>query len=534
MNSLLEVKDLSVSFGREQRIINAVQQISFSIKKGETLALVGESGSGKSVTALSIMQLLPYPLAYHPTGSILYKNEELIGAKDSDLRKLRGDQIAMIFQEPLNSLNPLHSIKKQLSEVLLLHKMMPINKALQRVEELLYLVGLEEAITRLNALPHEFSGGQQQRIMIAMALANDPELLIADEPTTALDVTIQAQVLELLKDLQSKLGMAMLFITHNLGIVKEIAENVCVMNKGKIVESGDVKKIFSTPHHTFTKHLIQAEPKGTLDEPPQNRKKIIESLKLQVWYPIKKGVLRRTVANIKAVDGVSLFIRQGHTLGLVGESGSGKSTLGRALLRLEDSNGPIIFQGQNIESFNNIKMRPLRREMQIVFQDPFSSLSPRLSVGQIIEEGLIVHQIGKSQIERDELISKVLYEVGLDPNIQDRFPHEFSGGQRQRISISRALILQPRFIIFDEPTSALDMSVQAQILSLLLRLQKKYNLTYMFISHDLKVVKAISHHIAVLKKGKIVEYGPTKSIINAPKEPYTQTLMAAAFHIKHH
>jgi len=529
MSKLLEIKDLSVTFGEGEGAIEAVRNISFSINKGETVALVGESGSGKSVSALSIMQLLPYPLASHPSGSITYNGEELVGKPDARMRELRGDQISMIFQEPLTSLNPLHSVEKQISEVLYLHKHMTPDQARARVIELLNLVGLEEATTRLGALPHEFSGGQQQRIMIAMALANDPDLLIADEPTTALDVTIQAQVLKLLKDLQAKMGMAILFITHDLGIVRATADRVCVMNEGEIVEQGVVADIFDNPTHDYTRHLLASEPKGTPEPASPDADDIMAGSDIKVWYPIKKGVLRRTVDHIKAVDGISLTIREGHTLGVVGESGSGKSTLGRALLRLEKSDGSIIFEGQSIDGLKNEALRPLRREMQIVFQDPFGSLSPRLSVGQIVEEGLVVHGLGGSYEERRKLIGEVLEEVGLEPHMQDRYPHEFSGGQRQRISIARALVLRPRFIVLDEPTSALDMSVQAQIVDLLRDLQLKHNLAYMFISHDLKVVRAVSHEIIVMKDGKVVEAGPAASVIDNPTTPYTQALMAAAF-----
>ena len=529
MSALLEINDLSVTFGEGEGAVEAVRNISFSINKGETVALVGESGSGKSVSALSVMQLLPYPLAKHPSGSITYNGEELVGKPDARMRELRGDQISMIFQEPLTSLNPLHSVEKQISEVLYLHKNMTPTEAHARVIELLNLVGLEEATTRLGALPHEFSGGQQQRIMVAMALANDPDLLIADEPTTALDVTIQAQVLKLLKDLQARMGMAILFITHDLGIVRATADRVCVMNEGEIVEQGPVADIFNNPRHDYTRHLLASEPKGTPDPASPDAVDIMAGSDIRVWYPVKKGVLRRTVAHIKAVDGISLTIREGHTLGVVGESGSGKSTLGRALLRLEKSDGSIIFEGQSIENLKNDALRPLRREMQIVFQDPFGSLSPRLSVGQIVEEGLVVHGLGGSYDERRKMIGEVLEEVGLEPAMQDRYPHEFSGGQRQRISIARALVLRPRFIVLDEPTSALDMSVQAQIVDLLRDLQVKHNLAYMFISHDLKVVRAVSHDIIVMKDGRVVEAGPATGVIDNPSTPYTQALMAAAF-----
>ena len=532
MSQLLKIENLSVSFGRDQQELKAVRGISFNINRGETVALVGESGSGKSVTALSIMQLLPYPLAHHPTGSLIFNGEELIGNSDHRMRELRGDKIAMIFQEPLTSLNPLHSIEKQIAEVLILHKKMNSLQAHNRVVELLNLVGLESAIDRLSSLPHEFSGGQQQRVMIAMALANGPDLLIADEPTTALDVTVQAQVLTLMRNLQRRLKMSMLFITHDLGIVRHMADRVCVMNNGVIVEQGPTEKIFTTPIHEYTKHLLAAEPSGIPHLSSIDAPSVMKSTKLKVWFPIKKGVLRRVIGYVKAVDGVSVEIKQGQTLGVVGESGSGKSTLGRALLRLEPSNGTIIFRGTQIQGFQFSEMRPLRRQMQIVFQDPYGSLSPRLSVGQIVEEGLLVHDLGGSYEERRNLIGEALKEVDLDPNVQDRYPHEFSGGQRQRIAIARALVLKPNFIVLDEPTSALDMSVQAQIIDLLRNLQEKHGLAYMFISHDLKVIRAVSHEIIVMKQGRVVEAGLTNQVINNPTQPYTQALMAAAFDLR--
>jgi microcin C transport system ATP-binding protein len=533
MSKLLEINDLHVTFGEGEGAVPAVKGASLAIEKGEAHALVGESGSGKSVTALSVMQLLPYPLARHPKGSIKFNGEELVGAPGGVMRSIRGNQIAMIFQEPLTSLNPLHSIDKQISEVLFLHQHMTPKQARTRVLELLDLVGLTESASgRLQALPHEFSGGQQQRIMIAMALANNPDLLIADEPTTALDVTIQAQVLKLMKELQQKLGMALLLITHDLGIVRRMADTVSVMNDGHIVEQGETETVFENPQHDYTRHLLAAEPKGRPDPADPSAPELVKGNDVKVWFPVKRGLLRRTVGHIKAVDGISLEVKQGHTLGIVGESGSGKSTLGRALLRLERSTGDILFDGQNIQGRQFKEMRPLRREMQIVFQDPFGSLSPRLSVGQIIEEGLIVHGLGGDALARRQLVAEALAEVGLEPAMQDRYPHEFSGGQRQRISIARALVLKPKFIVLDEPTSALDMSVQAQIVELLRGLQKKHDLAYLFISHDLKVVRAVSHEIAVMRNGKVVEFGPAEQIIDAPKDPYTKALMAAAFELK--
>jgi microcin C transport system ATP-binding protein len=530
MSTILSVKNLHVSFGRAEREIKAVEGVSFDIEAGRTHALVGESGSGKSVSALSIMRLLPYPTAWHPEGSIDFSGEELLQAPESMMQTIRGNRIAMIFQEPLNSLNPLHSVEKQISEVLLVHKHMTMADARARVIELLHMVGLESATERLHALPHEFSGGQQQRIMIAMALANEPEILIADEPTTALDVTVQAQILKLLKDLQKKLGMAMLLITHDLGIVRLMADTVSVMNHGKVVESGAAKTVFETPGHAYTQHLLAAEPKGRPDPAPPSAS-ILMGRDVKVWFPIKRGVLRRTVGYIKAVDGISVDIRAGQTVGIVGESGSGKSTLGRALIRLEHATGDIEFKGESLQGLNWKQLRPLRREMQIVFQDPYGSLSPRMSIGQIIEEGLIIHDLGDTE-KRRQMIEAVMTEVGLEPAMRERYPHEFSGGQRQRIAIARALVLKPKLIILDEPTSALDMSVQAQIVDLLRGLQQKYDLAYMFISHDLKVVRAMAHDVVVMKDGRVVEQGPAQMIFDNPKEPYTKALLAAALNLK--
>ncbi|NVK17135.1 MAG: ABC transporter ATP-binding protein [Methylocystaceae bacterium] len=526
---LLEIKDLKVNFGDSE----AVRGVSFSLEKGETLGLVGESGSGKSVSALSILQLLPYPRAQHPGGSIKLKGQELLGCKEREIRAIRGNKIAMIFQEPLNSLNPLHSIERQISEVLFIHKLMTKRQAHARVIELLKLVGLESATSedRLKALPHQFSGGQQQRIMIAMALANEPDILIADEPTTALDVTVQAQILKLLKELQEKLGMAILMITHDLGIVRNMADRVCVMNDGLIVESGECQKIFETPEHPYTQKLLAAEPSGHPDD-VKGDQEILNVEDFKVWYPIKRGIIKRTVGHVKAVNGISLSLRQGETLGVVGESGSGKSTLGRAILRLENSDGQLIFDQQDLQSLKEKELRPLRSDMQMVFQDPFGSMSPRLSVHQIIEEGLLVHKIGATFEERRQIVGDILEEVGLSREAQDRYPHEFSGGQRQRIAIARAVVLKPRLIILDEPTSALDMSVQAQIVDLLRDLQAKHNLAYIFISHDLKVVRAMSHKVLVMQNGQVVEQGLRQDIFDAPKTEYTKALMAAAFEIK--
>jgi len=535
---LLEISDLSVSFGRGEGghggegEVKAVRGASLAVEPGGSHALVGESGSGKSVTALSVLQLLPYPLAWHPQGSIKFRGEELMGAPEARLRELRGGKVSMIFQEPLSSLNPLHSIERQIAEVLFVHKQMSKAQARDRVLELLELVGLGGAIDRLHALPHEFSGGQQQRIMIAMALANEPDLLIADEPTTAVDVTIQAQLLKLLKDLQEKLGMALLLITHDLGIVRRMADRVSVMHQGRIVEEGDVETVFESPANDYTRRLLAAEPKGRPQPANGAAQDIVGAENLRVWYPVKKGIIRRTVDHIKAVDGITLNLKRGHTLGIVGESGSGKSTLGRGLIRLETAEGALTFKGRDIQALAAGEMRPLRREMQIVFQDPFGSLSPRMSVGQIIGEGLLIHGLGGDYDARRKLISEALVEVGLEAAMMDRYPHEFSGGQRQRVSIARALVLKPDFIVLDEPTSALDMSVQAQIVELLRDLQKRHDLAYLFISHDLKVVRALAHEVLVMKDGKVVEQGPADDIFAEPKEPYTRALMAAAFELK--
>ena len=529
---LLEVDNLSVTFGINEREVKAVRGISFDIGKGETVALVGESGSGKSVTALSAIQLLPYPMAHHPSGSIRFNGEELVAADEDTLRRIRGNRIGMIFQEPMTSLNPLHNLEKQIGEVLFLHKKLDRVAARERVLDLLKQVGLHDAENRLQAYPHQLSGGQRQRVMIAMALANDPDLLIADEPTTALDVTIQAQILALLKELQQKRGMSMLLITHDLGIVRKVADRVCVMTKGRIVEQGNTAEIFDNPQHSYTQHLLAAEPKGKPTTAAANAPMVIEASDLKIWFPIKRGVLRKVVGHIKAVDGVSIEVREGHIIGVVGESGSGKTTLAMGLLRLERSEGLISFLGQNIQGKTWKELRPLRSEMQIVFQDPFGSLSPRMSVGQIIEEGMLIHMRNLSFDERRQLIAETLVEVGLDPEMQDRYPHEFSGGQRQRISIARAMVLRPRLVILDEPTSALDMSVQAQIVDLLRDLQQKHKLAYLFISHDLKVVRALADEVLVMRNGQVVEQGSAEKIFNGPVEDYTKALLKAAFDIE--
>ncbi|MGB0575083.1 MAG: ABC transporter ATP-binding protein [Alphaproteobacteria bacterium] len=529
---ILQVDNLSVSFGIEEREVKAVRGASFEIGKGETVALVGESGSGKSVTALSTIQLLPYPMAHHPSGSIRFNGEELVGAHEEVLRRIRGNRIGMIFQEPMTSLNPLHTLEKQIGEVLFLHKKLDRVAAQARVLDLLKQVGLRDAENRLQAYPHQISGGQRQRVMIAMALANDPDLLIADEPTTALDVTIQAQILALLEELQQKRGMSILLITHDLGIVRKVADRVCVMTEGRIVEQGDTAEIFDNPQHSYTQHLLAAEPKGKPATAAMGAPVVVETKDLKVWFPIKRGILRKTVGHIKAVDGVSVEVREGHTVGVVGESGSGKTTLAMGLLRLERSEGPISFLDQNIQGKSWKELRPLRKEMQIVFQDPYGSLSPRMSVGQIIEEGMLIHMPNLSFDERRQLIAETLVEVGLDPETQDRYPHEFSGGQRQRISIARAMVLRPRLVVLDEPTSALDMSVQAQIVDLLRDLQQKHKLAYLFISHDLKVVRALADEVLVMRNGKVVEQGPATKIFDEPQKDYTKALLKAAFDIE--
>ena len=531
--SLLEVNDLSVNFKVEGGTLEAVRRVSFEIRKGETVALVGESGSGKSVTALSVLQLLPYPKAWHPHGSsIRLDGRELIDADEPTLRQVRGDRVGIIFQEPMTSLNPLHTIDQQIGETLMLHRGMSKANARARSLELLHLVRLQEAEERLGAYPHQLSGGQRQRVMIAMALANEPDLLIADEPTTALDVTIQAQILQLLKDLQQRLGMAMLLITHDLTIVRKVSDRVCVMTQGQIVETGAVEEIFERPRHPYTQHLLAAEPKGKPLSHAADAPVVMAGDEVKVHFPIQRGLLRRTVGHVKAVDGVDLRIRRGQTVGIVGESGSGKTTLGLALLRLLRSEGSIRFRDHDIQGWSSRRLRPLRRDMQIVFQDPFGSLSPRMSVAQIIEEGLKLHGLGGDRQGRRRLVAKVLEEVGLDPASQDRYPHEFSGGQRQRISIARAMVLEPSFVVLDEPTSALDMSVQAQIVDLLRDLQSQRGLAYMFISHDLRVVRALSDHVIVMRDGQVVEQGEAGDIFDRPKHPYTRALMAAAFDIE--
>ena len=529
---LLEVEELSVAFRQGGRETLAVDRVSFDIRGGETLALVGKSGSGKSVTALSVMKLLPYPSAHHPTGAIRFKGRDLLQLPEREMRRVRGKNITIIFQEPMTSLNPLHTIEKQIGEILLLHAGLVGAAARKRIVELLTEVGIPEPQTRLSSYPHQLSGGQRQRVMIAMALANEPDLLIADEPTTALDVTVQAQILKLLKDLQRRLGMAMLFITHDLGIVRKLADRVCVMKEGKIVEQGLIEDVFKAPAHPYTRALIQAQPRPDPAPVRPDAPVVMETQDLRVWFPIKRGFLRRVVGHIKAVDGVSIAVRAGETLGIVGKSGSGKTTLGLAILRLISSQGGIVFLGQAITGLKFRAMLPFRRDMQIVFQDPYGSLSPRMSVSDIIEEGLWVHAPKLGKAERDQRVMRALADVGLDADTRFRYPHEFSGGQRQRIALARAVVLEPTFVVLDEPTSALDMLIQAQMVDLLRALQKRRNLTYLFISHDLRVVAALASRLVVMRNGKVIEEGPAADLFAHPQSDYTRALFAAAFNLE--
>jgi microcin C transport system ATP-binding protein len=528
MTGVLSVENLCVSFRQDGNSVDAVRNVSFTVKAGETVALVGESGSGKSVTALSTVSLLPDSATV--TGSVKFGEREMVNAPEARLRDIRGNDISFIFQEPMTSLNPLHTLEKQIAESLALHQGLTGDKARARVIDLLEKVGIREAESRLGAYPHQLSGGQRQRVMIAMALANGPELLVADEPTTALDVTIQAQILDLLAKLKRDEGMSLLFITHDLGIVRRFADRVCVMQNGQIVEQGATDAVFDDPQHPYTQMLLAAEPTGTPDPVPDTAAEVIRCDDLRVWFPITRGLMRKTVGHVKAVNAATISVRAGETLGIVGESGSGKTTLALALMRLVGSDGPIVFQGQDIQGVKSQALRPVRRHMQIVFQDPFGSLSPRMTIGQIIAEGLGVHGVPKGQDART-MVGDILTEVGLEPVMADRYPHEFSGGQRQRIAIARAMILRPQLVVLDEPTSALDMTVQVQIVELLRSLQRKYGLAYLFISHDLRVVRAMAHKVVVMKQGDIVEAGTGAQIFEAPQAAYTQALLAAALNI---
>ncbi|AQZ95483.1 ABC transporter ATP-binding protein [Halopseudomonas phragmitis] len=525
---LIRIENLSVAFTNGDSETLAVREVNLDIRPGQTLALVGESGSGKSVTAHSILRLLPYPAARHPSGRVLYKGEDLLKVGDKRLQQVRGNRISMIFQEPMTSLNPLHSVERQISEVLFLHKGLNKLQARERTLELLHLVGIPEPEKRLAAYPHELSGGQRQRVMIAMALANEPELLIADEPTTALDVTVQLKILELLKSLQAKLGMALLLISHDLNLVRKIAHRVCVMYQGRVVEENDCVTLFNDPRHDYTRKLLAADPSGDPVKADPHAPVIMRTERLRVWFPIKKGVLKRTVDHIKAVTDASFSLQRGQTLGIVGESGSGKTTLGLALLRLIESQGLIECDGQRLDGLSQRQVRPMRRQFQVVFQDPYGSLSPRMSVEQIISEGLEIHRLGSPE-EREQWVIQALEEVGLDPESRHRYPHEFSGGQRQRIAIARALVLKPSLILLDEPTSALDRTVQGQVVELLRELQRKHNLSYLFISHDLAVVRALSHQLMVIRQGEIVEQGPAAQVFATPQHDYTRQLLEAAF-----
>ncbi len=529
MSIVLEVTNLNVRFRQDGATTHAVRDVSYDVKRGETVAIVGESGSGKSVTALSTVSLLGD--SAEVTGSILYEGAEMVDAPERELRRVRGNDISFIFQEPMTSLNPLHTLEKQLAESILLHQGLTGAAARAKILELMEQVGIHDAESRLSSYPHQLSGGQRQRVMIAMALANGPELLIADEPTTALDVTIQAQILELLADLKRDLGMSMLFITHDLTIVRKFADRVCVMKDGEIVERGPTAEIFSDPQHPYTQMLLSAESTGVPDPVDPDAEVVAETDKLKIWFPIQRGLLKRTVGHVKAVNAATLSVRAGETVGIVGESGSGKTTLALAIMRLISSEGPVLFLGRNIQGMKSREMRPLRAGMQIVFQDPYGSLSPRMTVEEIIAEGLTIHEVEKGR-DRREMVAEIMLEVGLEPELMHRYPHEFSGGQRQRIAIARAMILRPKLVVLDEPTSALDMTVQVQIVELLRNLQKKYGLAYLFISHDLKVVRALSHKVIVMKRGDVVESGDAAQIFDDPQTEYTRELMAAAFEVK--
>ena len=525
-NTVLQIDNLSIGFGSklDSSIVPTTHNVCLSIEKGETLALVGESGSGKSVTANAILKLLPKTSTHYLNGTIKYYDTDTLHCSDRQLRGLRGNKIGMIFQEPMVSLNPLHKIAKQLGETLAIHRGMRAKAARELSLAWLKKVGLREPEKKLDAYPHELSGGERQRVMIAMALINEPDLLIADEPTTALDVSVQAQILDLLKDLQTELGMAMLFITHDLSIVRKIADKVAVMQHGQIIETAPSQKIFYSPEHPYTKMLINAEPKGLPVPTKTDARPLLQVDNLKVWFPIHGGIFKRVIDHFKAVTNVSFILKHGHSIGLVGESGSGKSTTGLAILKLIESEGNIHFDQKDISQLNRKNMLPLRKKMQVVFQDPFSALNPRMSVAQIIGEGLAVHQTLTPE-QLDNTICSAMEEVGLDPETRHRYPNEFSGGQRQRIAIARAVVLKPNFILLDEPTSSLDRTVQTQVLDLLKSLQKKYGLSYLFISHDLNVVKSLCHYTLVLKDGLIVEHGETERLFSHPQQSYTQQLV---------
>ena len=527
--TLLDVRDLRIAFRQDGQVTEAVRGVSFAVEKGETVALVGESGSGKSITALSTVSLLPD--SAEVSGSVTYDGAQMVGADEGELRRVRGNDISFIFQEPMTSLNPLHTIEKQLAESIRLHQGLTGGAVRARILDLLDKVGIPDAESRLASYPHQLSGGQRQRVMIAMALANGPDLLIADEPTTALDVTIQAQILRLLADLKRAEDLSLLFITHDLGIVKRFADRVCVMQHGEIVETGPVAQIFDHPQHPYTKMLLAAESTGVPDPVAADAPEIVSTEHLKVWFPIQRGILKRTVGHVKAVNDASLSVRAGETLGIVGESGSGKTTLALAIMRLISSEGAIALEGRRIDGVKSKGMRPLRQSMQIVFQDPYGSLSPRMTVAEIVAEGLKLHETGDDRPHREQ-VADMLREVGIDPEAMDRYPHEFSGGQRQRIAIARAMILRPKLVVLDEPTSALDQTVQVQIVDLLRDLQRRYGLAYLFISHDLKVVRALSHKVLVMKRGDVVEAGDAAQVFDAPADPYTRALMAAAFDLK--
>jgi len=528
-SKLLRVNNLSVSFHGGNGAVEVVKHVSFEMRKGEMLALVGESGSGKSVTALSVMQLLPYPAAFHPSGSIMFEGQELVGKGDMVMQTIRGARIGMIFQEPQTALNPLHKIGQQIAECLIVHRSVTAAGVNARVQELLQQVGLSHFTDRLDAYPHQLSGGERQRVMIAMALANNPSLLIADEPTTALDVTTQQQILKLLAELQKKLGLAILLITHDLTLVRKMADRVAIMKQGEIVEIGETKSVFAAPQHAYTKLLITSEPKGQAVSLQKDRADILSITQLAIRFPIRRGFFQRIKGYVEAVKPMDLHLSQGETLGIVGESGSGKTTLALALLRLIKGEGKIVFCGSPVEAMQGNQLKPLRRQMQIVFQDPFGSLNPRMSIEEIIGEGLVIHEPGLNESVRTARVEEILKEVGLNPDVMHRYPHEFSGGQRQRIAIARAMILKPKFVVLDEPTSALDLTLQAQILDLLKSLQSKYGISYIFISHDLRAVRAIAHRVMVMKKGDIVEQGSAEQIFTAPQQEYTQLLLKAAF-----